>query len=399
MLPLYQAMQVCSEQLGGRFSVRIFESISGIDESQWDAISDVVPFYQRYQFLRVTEAIHSTIQFRYVLLYEGEIIISALYVQLLDFSFKNLVSYTAESSAGIKSAFKRFISKKDIKLLNLGNVFFTGDKGVICKNEQLIIPFIPAVFRLIHQSFSGKKPGAFLVANIYLQDEDKCIDFYNNAFHPFNTEPDMFMAIDEHWKSFDGYMNALSSKYRVRAKKGLSVSSEITCRPLSAGDIVVNKTAMQSLYDNVLNHVAFNMATLNVDFFEQMKLMYQDDCTVLGYFHKEELVAFACLFHVDADTLHVHYIGLNYEINKTAKLYNRMLLDFVKFAIEQEKKTIHFGRTATEIKTTIGAIPKPLHAYLKMTNGFVNASLPYFLKRIKPAEYTVRNPFKEELAI
>jgi hypothetical protein len=71
-----------------------------------------------------------------------------------------------------------------------------------------------------------------------------------------------------------------------------------------------------------------------------------------------------------------------------------MLLDFVKFAIEKEKYSIHFGRTATEIKTTIGAEPIPLHAYLKMSNRLMNASLPYFLKRIKPAEYVARNPFK-----
>ena len=57
-----------------------------------------------------------------------------------------------------------------------------------------------------------------------------------------------------------------------------------------------------------------------------------------------------------------------------------MLLDFVRFAIEKGKRNIHFGRTATEIKTTIGAEPKALHAYLKMNNGLVNSTLPYFLK-------------------
>ncbi|HRH58702.1 MAG TPA: hypothetical protein PLS10_13710, partial [Chitinophagales bacterium] len=126
----------------------------------------------------------------------------------------------------------------------------------------------------------------------------------------------------------------------------------------------------------------------------EMKLLYGDKCTVTGYYLKDELVSFACLFHVDPTTLHVHYIGLNYEVNKEYKLYNRMLLDFVKFAIMKDKINIHFGRTATEIKTTIGAEPKALHAYLKMNNSIVNNTLPYFLKRIKPAEFIARNPFK-----
>ena len=136
------------------------------------------------------------------------------------------------------------------------------------------------------------------------------------------------------------------------------------------------------------------MATLTMDCFCRMKKMYDDKCTILGYYLNDELVSFACLFHVDQAILHVHYIGLNYEINKEYKLYNRMLLDFVKFAIEQKKKHIHFGRTATEIKTTIGATPNPLQAYLKMNNSIANIALPSFLKRIKPAEFIARNPFK-----
>ena len=108
------------------------------------------------------------------------------------------------------------------------------------------------------------------------------------------------------------------------------------------------------------------------------------------------MVSFACLFHVDPTTLHVHYIGLDYEINKTHKLYNRMLLDFVRFAIEHEVQKVHFGRTATEIKTTIGAAPNPLQAYLKLNNRVFNATLPYFLDRIKPQEFVIRNPFRDQ---
>ncbi len=387
-------MQVHAEQLNADYSVQIFESITSIDKDKWKSINTNIPFYQTYEFLSKLESIQIDIQFRYALVSKGEEIIAALYVQLLDFSFRNLVNYSSDNSNGVKGAFKKYVAKKNTKLLNLGNVFFTGDKGVICQNDDIIIPFIPKIFNAIHKSFEGKKPSSFLVANIYMQDQDKCIDFCNNAFHPFNTEPDMFMSVDESWKSFNDYINALSSKYRVRAKKVLTVSNEIIQKEFSLEDIRQEKESLGKLYNNVVNHVAFNMATLNIDFFEQMKLLYGDECAILGYYLKDELVSFACLFHVDITTLHVHYIGLNYDINREYKLYNRMLLDFVKFAIGKGKRNIHFGRTATEIKTTIGAEPKALHAYLKMNSRLANASLPYFLNRIKPAEYIARNPFK-----
>jgi predicted N-acyltransferase len=387
-------MQVRSDQLEVGYSIQIFESISLIEPNKWNSINEHNSFYQKHEFLEVIERIHKDLLFRYVLITKEDKIIAALYVQLLNFSYKNLVNYSDDSSSGLKGKFKKFIARKNSKLLNLGNVFFTGDKGVICQQEELVIPHIPEIFKAIHRSFTVKKPTAFLIANIYLQDEEKCIDFCSSAFHPFNTEPDMFMTVSPNWNVFEDYLNDLSSKYRVRARKVLLVSEQVIMKELSAEEITATKQQMQGLYDNVMNHVAFNMAVLNIDFFEEMKKLYGNQCTVLGYYLNNELVSFACLFHVDVNILHVHYIGLNYEINKLFKLYNRMLLDFVKFAIEKGKKNIHFGRTATEIKTTIGAEPKALHAYLKMSNSLVNSTLPYFLKRIKPAEFIIRNPFK-----
>lgn len=386
-------MQLCSTELN-EFYIDVYSSILSIDKNVWSSIKEKIPFFKSHQFLSVIENIQQDIEFRYIIIKKNNEVVAALYMQLLDFSFKNLVNYSSDNSVGVKARFKKYIAKKNTKLLNFGNVFFTGDNGIICKNEEEIISCIPELFNLIAKTFAKNKPSAYLVANIYLQDVKKCADFGQSAFHPFTTEPDMFMQVDENWNGLDDYTNALSSKYRVRAKKVLTVSNDIIQRELSIEDIHIQKDALQKLYNNVVNHVAFNMADLNINFFEEMKKLYGNQCTILGYYLNNELVSFACLFHVDIATLHVHYIGLNYEINKEKKLYNRMLLDFVKFAIEQRKQQIHFGRTATEIKTTIGAIPTPLQAYLKMNNSIMNVALPYFLKRIKPAEYIIRNPFK-----
>ncbi len=373
--------------------VVVYDSIHDIEPATWDHINGELAFYQKHHFLSVIEEIHKDIQFRYVLVKKEDKIVVAYYMLLLDFSFRNLVNYSRESK-GLKNRFKKFMAQKNTKLLNLGNVFFTGDKGMIATDESIAIPLLPQIFKVVKKTFNSPKPKASLIANIYMEESEKCINFCNSAFHPFITEPDMFLTVDPNWKTFEDYMEALSSKYRVRAKKVLNVSQDITRRELSMEDILSQKESLLKLYNNVVNHVAFNMATLNIDFFEKMKEIYDGKCTLYGYYKDGVMVSFACLFHVDPNTLHVHYIGLDYEINKEFKLYNRMLLDFVRFAIERKVQKVHFGRTATEIKTTIGAEPNPLQAYLKMNSRVVNATLPYFLKRIKPQEYTVRNPFK-----
>lgn len=388
-------MQVCSSLIRDHYTFRLYDRLSDIDPKVWDHIVENIPFYQTHAFLSLTERIHPEISFRYALIYRAEQAVAAVYVQRLDFSYRNLVNYSGEQGRGIKARFKRFISGKNTFVLNLGNVFFTGDKGILAEQETEIIPLIPEIFAFIRNSFKENKPSASLVANVYLQDEDKCLSFCRSKFHPFITEPDMFMKVNGRWNSFGEYMDSLSSKYRVRAKKVLSLSAKLKVKVFSADEIKDHRKLFQDLYSNVVNHVAFNMATLNVDFFEEVKRLYGPDCTVFVYCLDHQPVGFACLFHVDPGVLHIHYIGLDYEVNREMKLYNRMLLDFVQFAIERRAEHIHFGRTATEIKTTIGAEPRPLQAYLKMHNPLVNASLPYFLSRIKPAEYAVRNPFKE----
>lgn len=392
------SMILADTNIQNNLTIKIYASIHEINTSEWNTINTKIPFFQSHAFLLMIENIQNTLQFRYVLVYKKEELVASLYFQLLDFTFKNLVNYSSEQleKNGFKSAIKKYIAQKNTKLLNLGNVFFTGDNGIIAKNEIDIIEQLPTFFDAVYATFSEKKPSASLLANIYIKDEEKCKRFCEQAFHPFTTEPDMFMQINENWHSMVDYMNSLSSKYRVRTKKILSSSINIIKKEFSLDEIHFYKNEIHLLYNNVVNHVAFNMAMLNIDFFENAKSLYNEKCVISGYFLNDQLVGFSCLFNIEIDTLHVHYIGLNYDVNKEYKLYNRMLLDFVDFAIQHQVKNIHFGRTATEIKTTIGAKPNPLRAYLKMNNRFLNMALPSFLNRIKPPEYVVRNPFKTE---
>ena len=87
-------MQVRSEQLDVGYSIQIFESISLIEPNKWNSINEHISFYQQHEFLEVIERIHKDLLFRYVLITKEDKIIAALYVQLLNFSYKNLVNYS-----------------------------------------------------------------------------------------------------------------------------------------------------------------------------------------------------------------------------------------------------------------------------------------------------------------
>lgn len=377
-----------------QYTIKIVDRLEKIPAAQWNLIVDEIPFYQSHEFLSIIESVQPNIDFRYVLIEQENKIVAAVYAQILDFSYKNLVNYNSSSSSYFKKKIKNYIAKKSTRLLNLGNVFFTGDTGIISKETDNIISLLPTVLNQITQTIEDRQPKAFLIANIDMQLENSSKCFSANNYHPFITEPDLFLNILPQWNSFEDYMNSLSSKYKVRTRKILKVSEVISAKQLTLDELQFYKNDLEKLYSNVINHVAFNMATIKIDFFEQVKHLYEEKCTVIAYFLHEKIVSFVCLLHVNDVNLHVHYIGMDYEVNKPYKLYNRMLLDTVDLGIKKRMQQIHFGRTATEIKTTIGATPKPLKAYLKMSNFFLNKLLPYFLKRIQAPIFITRQPFK-----
>ena len=114
---------------------------------------------------------------------------------------------------------------------------------------------------------------------------------------------------------------------------------------------------------------------------------------VFGYYLDGVLVGFMSIFILPHKT-EVHFCGIDYSINKEHALYQRMLYDTVKYAIENNLRRLHFGRTAPEVKSTIGAIPHPMYGYLHHRNPVINAVMGLFTGRLKPREYILRNPFK-----
>ncbi|MBK7853745.1 MAG: hypothetical protein IPJ79_01465 [Bacteroidetes bacterium] len=57
---------------------------------------------------------------------------------------------------------------------------------------------------------------------------------------------------------------------------------------------------------------------------------------------------------------------------------------------------LFFGRTALEIKTTVGAKPYPLYTYFRLNNSLLNSMIKPLISRSKTEEWTPRDPFKKE---
>ena len=71
-----------------------------------------------------------------------------------------------------------------------------------------------------------------------------------------------------------------------------------------------------------------------------------------------------------------------------------MLYNLVAFAIEKGLSKIHFGRTAEELKSTLGALPIDMKLYIRHRNKLSNQLLKPIISSINPSEFELRNPFK-----
>ena len=203
----------------------------------------------------------------------------------------------------------------------------------------------------------------------------------------------MIIKIDPDWKTFEDYKNSLKSKYRVKANKADKTSSALKARLFSETDFATYKDELQQLYQNTIDNANFNAQVLNLDTYIKLRATYHEDFIVKAYFYNNKLVGFLSALannhHLDA-----HFIGLDYELNKTHAIYPRILNDYIRIGIEKKENYINLGRTASEIKTTVGAEPVELTCYIKHKRSFINSLLKPFINRIQIKDFKQHEPFK-----
>ena len=116
-----------------------------------------------------------------------------------------------------------------------------------------------------------------------------------------------------------------------------------------------------------------------------------------GFYLNDELVGFSAAF-IHHDTLDAQFVGINYDLDQEHFIYQRMLIDLLEYALENDLRTIKFGRTAEQAKSNIGALPQPLVWYVKHRNRLANKVIGPFIRGVVPNKFELREPFKKVTA-
>jgi len=382
--------------LSNSLSFQIFDVADKIPLEIWQKAIPRHNLLHNIHYLRLQETNQGNkMQFLYAIIKEGDELVGAAYFQVVHFTGSQLQDYTKNSGKLLASVQNTILQLVDVRLLVGANLFMSGEKGIYwLKDLPEKIKAENYCKLVIHLLQTKKSLNGFLMTDVYDSDDAFSKSFEANNFNRIYEEPDMIMQMNPAWKSFDDYLLALSSKYRVRAKRCLVLSQAIVRKKFSIEEAQQFDGQLYQLYMNTMKQASFSLAKLQQGYFAKQKELMPDAYQIFGYFLDGKLVGFNSLFCIDGKG-EVHYVGLNYDTNKETHLYQRMLYDMVHCGIEQKLQALHFGRTASEIKSTIGATPVNVHGYILHKNATVNRFIiKPMAKAIKPKDFVFRNPFK-----
>ncbi len=391
------------------FAFAVYDSVSMINAEHWNRIVDHGSEFLNLPFLTVLENEHpDNMHFHYSIIYKSNTPVAIAYFQAIDFSsdsFGSLIEPSEkEYSCLITDYLKKHLTnhllrsadKINMRLLICGNAFVSGEHGFTCIPEidkkEAVDALADVIYRITNSEKLRGKIAAVLVKDFYSSSVEHTKEFEEYKYHDFLVEPNMM--VDIHWSTFEDYLGAMSKKYRHRAKgivkKGLSIDRV----NFSADDIIANSKQILHLYNNVHLKAKFRMASLTPSYFAAMKNVLGDKFNFVAYYLDQKLIGFRSTFLLK-DEIEAHFIGLDYSINKELDLYQNMLYDYVKEAIANNSKKLLLGRTASEIKSTVGAEALQLTCYIRHRNPLSNRIIKPFVDYLKPTQWIPRNPFKE----
>ncbi len=365
-------------------------TINDIPDTTFRELGCDQTFYFSKLFLASFEEANSTIDYRYLVFMSREKPIAIAILQRVRVSLEsasNNLPYYQKLAKSVQC----YLSNKKTHILVCGNVFLSGEYGIWVKqgiDRRRIYDMLSRKLKTLQKT--TKSSVCFLKDFNATQDTAASV-VEKQHFQSFAVEPNMHVNVT--WKDFEEYKSSLKSKYRIKVNKADSSSSALVQTSLTANEIRTHKEKLKSLYLDVAEKAMFNTAFIDIETYALLKERFPENVIISTYGKKGEIVGFSTAFLHD-EQLSAHYVGLDYTVNKTDAIYPRMLNDYIRLGLLLGVKDINLGRTASEIKGTLGATPEHLRCYIKHRRTVANMFFKPFIRQIKMTEYKQHNPFK-----
>jgi Acetyltransferase (GNAT) domain len=391
----------------GKLRYSFFRSIEAAGEDWTTAAPQHNIFLQR-EFLSIVEANPPLgMRFGYIVFYQGEKPIGVALCQIkyfkgdenindLEITGKDPCFFTAMAN-WLK---RRVAGMVTADVLISGNMLLTGEHGHYFDPQHiseanaavLLENALSEVVELLARD--GIRIQATLIKDIAPENTAFDHNFVQEEYTAFDIQPNMSLHLDP-YEDFEGYLAAMTTKYRTRAKRAFKKIEGVEKRELQLADVQRELPRIYALYKEVAKNAGFNMIDLNEDYLLALKRDFSAYFRIFALYKEQQLLAFFTTIQ-NGSTLEAHFLGYEKNMNHEWQLYLNCLYEIIRIAFESCCKEVCFARTALEIKSSVGATPSALLCYLKQQNSLANRFTGRILDYLKPVEeWEARHPFKD----
>lgn len=378
-----------------------FSSIFDVP-NHWDDLIDGKDIFLERPYLSALEANPpKNMGFAYLLFYYKNRPVGIAYCQTFPLKLDDSIRSISANRSWEKKI-KNWIGKTfGFNMLVCGNALLSGQHQ-LCFNESLIDSSL--FYELLKEGLDvaakwlkgeGTKVDTIMVKDLEDREWELSNKLAGERYQICPFQPSMILHLQEDWTDFEDYLSAMSSKYRVRARRAFKKGKALEKIELDLEDLGIYHSDLFDLYKNVADKAEFSLVELHPGYLPALKKKFGEAFKILAYFVRGEMVGY-CTTLENGPELEAHFLGLGPETNQKYQLYLNMLYDMVRIGIEQNNiQQIIFSRTALEIKSSIGAEPESLACYLRYQNPIFNHFLSFFVHYMEPqVDWEQRHPFK-----
>lgn len=384
----------------------IADSISLLSADAWHAATANSGFFLSRDYLAAMEKVlPANISPRYALIYdrrEGENVpIAAMVMQLIDISLAQTRPATKDKDKNWLKPLSEKIDSTSQRILACGNFLTFGQHGVALASDNNTDAtsawhgVAEVLYRVRQSEKLVGKTHFVMIKDLHAPFTANAKTLENLSYRYVETEPDMVLALDAKWKSYDDYLGGLASKYRSSIRNAvLKPIEEAGCTIERLTDVAAVQDEMHALYKAVQVNASFRPYTLSPAYFAALQSVAGDRfrCSVVR--QNKKLVGF--LISVgDGDTAIAYHIGFDRTAAQDLPVYLRLLHAGIADAIDLGCKQISFGRTALEPKAALGAKPRTFGVLVRHRQPVLNKLIKHVLMGIEHEDAPERNPFKK----
>ena len=388
-------------------SVIVHHSIYDVSED-WDKAAPKDNIFLQKKYLRLLEDYPpAECYFVYLLFYKKSKPVGVAIGQVGTFNAEDSINESDEKESrcpfGSVINFIKGLVRSSVKVeaLLCGNALLTGEHNVYFDNNEVSesqqIDLLDEAIQLSAKELDkrGRNISLLYIKEYHEDHRAMAQTWVDKKYHEFTAQPDMILNIRPEWETFEDYMAAMSSKYRVRVKRAMKKGKDIVKVPFDVKKIEENQARIHELYQRIAEKSVFNLVNLNPNYFLELKKRFGDDFRLVGYYIDDTLIGYYTTIK-NHDELEAHFLGYDQAFNRDYQMYLNILYDIIKVGFEEKSTRINFARTALEIKSSVGAEPSDMFWYLRHRNNFSNKFLAQIVNYINPKEEWVqRKPFKE----